>query len=161
MVLLGLPTLKKDFIEGWTDTLEMIDLPVIGLVPAAPLIFDAITKTIVEEKTILLDIESTVTTLLIGCELAELNSHKLPFGSSLYVSNNLEDSRKNYFDRVSNSIKIILNDNNEKLPFKYIRNGSGLDNLINSEFQLPKGFKSVAELKLSDFNYSPKTMQMT
>ena len=35
---------KKDFIKGWTDTLEMIDLPVIGLVPAAPLIFDAITK---------------------------------------------------------------------------------------------------------------------
>ena len=57
---------KKDFIKGWTDTLEMIDLPVIGLVPAAPLIFDAITKTTLEEKTVLIDIESTVTTLLIG-----------------------------------------------------------------------------------------------
>ena len=38
--------------------------------------------------------------------------------------------------------------------------GSGLDNLINSEFDLPKGFKNIAELKLSDFSYSPKTMQI-
>ena len=85
---------KKDFIKGWTDTLEMIDLPVIGLVPAAPLIFDAITKITLEEKTVLIDIESTVTTLLIGGPFSELNSHKLPFGSSLYISNNLKNSGK-------------------------------------------------------------------
>ena len=151
---------QKDFIKGWTDTLEMIDLSVIGLVPAAPLIFDAITKTIAEEKTILIDIESTVTTLLIGGELGELNSHKLPFGFSLYVSPNLKNSGKNYFDRVLNSIKIIMNDNNEKLPLNIFVMGSGLDNLINSEFDLPKGFKNIAELKLSDFSYSPKNMQI-
>ncbi len=151
---------QKDFIKGWTDTLEMIDLPVIGLVPAAPLIFDAITKTTLEEKTILIDIELKVTTLLIGGELSELNSHKLPFGSSLYISTNLKDSGKNYFDRVLNSIKIIMNNNNDKLPSNIFVMGSGLDNLINSESPLPKGFKSIAELKLSDFSYSPKTMQI-
>ena len=151
---------KKDFIKGWTDTLEMIDLPVIGLVPAAPLIFDAITKIIVEEKTVLIDIESTVTTLLIGGGLSELTSYKLPFGSSLYLSNNLKNSAKNYFDRALNSIKIIMNDKNEKLPLNIFVMGSGVDNLINSKFDLPKGFKSIAELKLSDFSYSPKTMQI-
>ena len=41
----------------------MIDLPVIGLVPA-PLIFDAITKKFRRETVLI--IESTVTTLLIG-----------------------------------------------------------------------------------------------
>jgi len=151
---------KKDFIKGWTDTLEMIDLPVIGLVPAAPLIFDAITKITLEEKTVLIDIESTVTTLLIGGALSELNSHKLPFGSSLYISNNLKDSGRNYFDRVSNSIKLIMKENNEKPPLNIFVMGSGLDNLINSKFDLPKGFKNIAELKLSDFSYSPKTMQI-
>ena len=151
---------KKDFIKGWTDTLEMIDLPVIGLVPAAPLIFDAITKKIQEEKTVLIDIESTVTTLLIGGTLSELASYKLPFGSSLYLSNNLKNSAKNYFDRASNSIKVIMKDNNEKPPLNIFVMGSGLDKLINSEFDLPKGFKNIAELKLSDFSYSPKTMQI-
>ena len=151
---------KKDFIKGWTDTLEMIDLPVIGLVPAAPLIFDAITKITLEEKTVLIDIESTVTTLLIGGQFSELNSHKLPFGSSLYISNNLKNSGKNYFDRVSNSIKVIMKDNNDTSPLNIFVMGSGLDNLINSEFDLPKGFKNIAELKLSDFSYSPKKMQI-
>ncbi len=151
---------KKDFIKGWTDTLEMIDLPIIGLVPAAPLIFDALTKKTVEEKTVLIDIESTVTTLLIGGALSELNSYKLPFGSSLYLSNNPKNSAMNYFDRASNSIKVIMNDNNEKAPLNIFVMGSGLDNLINSEFDLPKGFKNIAELKLSDFSYSPKTMQL-
>ena len=151
---------QKDFIKGWTDTLEMIDLQVIGLVPAAPLIFDAITKKFVEEKIVLIDIESTVTTLLIGGKLSELNSFKLPFGSSLYISNTLKDSGKNYFDRVSNSIKVIMKDNNGTLPLNVFVMGSGLDNLINSEFDLPKGFKNIAELKLSDFSYSPKTMQI-
>jgi hypothetical protein len=150
---------KKDFIKGWTDTLEMIDLPVIGLVPAAPIIFDLITKTTLEEKTILIDIESTVTTLLIGGELSELNSHKLPFGSSLYLSTNQKDSGKNYFDRVTNSIKTIMN-HNDKLPLNIFVMGSGLDNLIKPSFNLPKGFKSITELKLADFSYSPKNMEI-
>ena len=151
---------KKDFIKGWTDTLEMIDLPVIGLVPAAPLIFDAITKITAEEKIVLIDIESSVTTLLIGGALSELASYKLPFGSSLYLSNDLKNSAKNYFDRASNSINIIMKDKNEKPPLNIFVMGSGLDNLINSEFDLPKGFKNIAELKLSDFYYSPKNMQI-
>ena len=108
----------------------------------------------------LIDIESTVTTVLIGAALSELNSYKLPFGSSLYLSNNLKNSAINYFDRASNSIKVIMKDNNEKPPLNIFVMGSGLDNLINSEFDLPKGFKNIAELKLSDFSYSPKTMQI-
>ena len=151
---------KKDFIKGWTDTLEMIDLPVIGLVPAAPLIFDAITKKTLEENTVLIDIESTVTTLLIGGPFSELNSHKLPFGSSLYISNNLKNSGKNYFDRVSNSIKVIMKDNNEKSPLNIFVMGSGLDKLFNSKIILPKGFQSISDLNLSSYSYQPKMMQI-
>ena len=50
-----------------------------------------------------------------------------------------------------------MKDNNETTPLNIFVMGSGLDNLINSEFDLPKGFKNIAELKLSDFSYSPKT----
>ena len=53
-----------------------------------------------------------------------------------------------------------MKDNNEATPLNIFVMGSGLDNLINSEFDLPKGFKNIAELKLSDFSYSPKTMQI-
>ena len=151
---------KKDFIKGWTDSLEMIDLPIIGLIPAAPQIFDSITNKIVEENTVLIDIESSSTSVLIGSKLSKLNSHKLPFGSGLYISNNLKESSKNYFDRVLKSIKLIMDQNNEKLPLNIFVMGPGLDQLITPDFSLPNRFTSIADLKLADYSYSPKKMQI-
>ena len=151
---------KKDLINGWTDTLEIINLPVIGLVPAAPNIFDSITEKVIEDITILIDIESTSTTVLIGSKLAELTSHKLPFGSSLYVSDNLEQSYANYFERVLNSIILIMNDDKEKLPSDIFVMGSGLDKLLKKNMTLPKGFRKISELNLTDFSYIPKSMKI-
>ena len=118
---------NKDLIKGWTNTLEIIDLPVIGLVPAAPCIFDSITEKIIEEHTILIDIESASTTVLIGSKLADLSSHKLPFGSSLYVSNNSKETTLNYFDRILNSIILIMNQEEKQLPSNIFVMGTGLD----------------------------------
>ena len=151
---------NKDFINGWTNTLEIINLPVIGLVPASPSIFDSITEKIIEDDTILIDIESTSTTVLIGSKLANLSSHKLPFGSSLYVSNNSQESSKNYFNRVLNSILLIMNDKEKQLPSNIFVMGSGLDKLINKNMNLPKGFKKISELNLIDFSYVPKSMRI-
>ena len=151
---------NRDFIKSWTDTLEIIDLPIIGVVPAAPHIFDSITSKITEEITVLLDIESTQTNLLIGSNLDRLTSHKLPFGSSLYITNNLNESSKNYFERVINSIKLIMNENNEELPSNIFVMGSGLDGLLNKEEPLPKGFKRISDLNLANYSYVPKKMQI-
>ncbi len=151
---------NRDFIKGWTDTLEIIDLPIIGVVPAAPHIFDSITLKISEETTVLLDIESTQSNLLIGSNLDRLTSHKLPFGSSLYITNDLSESSKNFFERVINSIKLIMNENNEELPSNIFVMGPGLDGLLNIEEPLPKGFKRISELNLANYSYVPKTMQI-
>ena len=151
---------KKDLINSWTDTLQIIDQPLIGLIPAAPHIFDSITSKILEDTTFLIDIESSVTTLLIGSKFAALKSHKLPFGYDLYISDNLKQSNKNYFERVLNSIEIIINDTNDKLPENIFVMGSGLDKLINKQAPLPNRFKSILDLKLSDYSYSPQKMSV-
>ena len=151
---------NRDFIKGWTDTLEIIDLPIIGVVPAAPHIFDSITSKITEEITVLLDIESTQTNLLIGSKFDRLTSHKLPFGSALYITNDLNESSKKYFERVTNSIKLIMNENNEELPTNIFVMGSGLDGLVNIEEPLPKGFKRISDLNLANYSYVPKKMQI-
>ena len=151
---------NKDLIKGWTNTLEIIDLPVIGLIPAAPCIFDSITEKIIEENTILIDIESASSTVLIGSKLADLSSHKLPFGSSLYVSNNLQETSLNYFERILNSIILIMNEDNKKMPSNIFVMGSGLDKLLHKNMDLPKGFKNISELNLTDFSYIPKSMKI-
>ena len=64
---------------------------------SAPHIFDAITSNVLEPLTILIDIESTTTSLLIGRKSAQLKSYKLPFGYSLYISDSLQETSLNYF----------------------------------------------------------------
>jgi hypothetical protein len=151
---------KRDFIKSWTDTLEIVNVPIIGVVPAAIHIFDCITSKVTEESTVLLDIESTQTTLLMGSNLANLESHKLPFGYSLYLTNNLNESSKNYFERALNSVKLILDETNHKLPPNIFVMGQGLDKILNSDFSLPKGFLNISDLNLSKYSYKPKTMQI-
>ena len=151
---------KKDLIESWTDTLQIIDLPIIGLVPAGPHIFDAITAKVVEKITVLIDIEATSTTLLIGGKFEHLTSHKLPFGYSLYISDDLKKSRKNYFDRIMNSVDLILEETNDKKPQNIFVMGPGLDELIKKDESLPSGFKKITELNLTDYSYNPKKMKI-
>jgi hypothetical protein len=151
---------KKDLINSWTDVLKVIDQPTIGLVPAAPHIFDAITSTILEPLTILIDIESTTTSLLIGRKSAQLKSYKLPFGYSLYISDSLQKTSLNYFERVLNSIKLILDEGDQKLPQKVFVMGLGLDKLVNEKCPLPKDFKNILDLKLANYSYSPQKMQV-
>ena len=151
---------KRDFIKTWTDTLEIVNVPIIGLVPAAIHVFDSITSKITEENTVLIDIEAAQTTLLIGSNLAELHSHKLPFGYSLYITNDLNESSKTYFERALNSVKLIIKETNQKLPPKIFVMGQGLDKLFNSEFPLPKGFQRISDLNLSNYSYQQKTMQI-
>ena len=149
---------NKQFIDSWITTLEIIDLPMIGLIPSAPNIFDLIASINSNKKIALIDIENSTTTLLLGKNLEDLTSHKLPFGYSLYLSDDLKESSKNYFDRVYNSIDLIFKDNDEIMPPKIFVMGSGLDTLINKNIKLPNNFTAVTELNLSDYSYNPKRM---
>ena len=151
---------KKDLIKSWTDTLQIIDLPIIGLVPAGPHVFDAITTKIVEKITVLIDIEATSTTLLVGGKLDHLTSHKLPFGYSLYISADLKKSSKSFFDRIISSVNLVLDETNDKKPQNIFVMGTGLDKLINEHVSLPKGFKKISELNLTNYSYNPKKMKI-
>ena len=55
---------------------------------------------------------------------------------SLYLTKNLKESSKNYFERVLNSVKLIINDTNQKLPSNIFVMGQGLDKLLNSEYKI-------------------------
>ena len=151
---------KKDLIKSWTDTLQIIDRPIIGLIPAATHIFDAISLKTNEEKIVLIDIESTTTNLLIGSKLADLTSHKLPYGYSLYLNSDLKTANKDYFSRLKNSVNLIFKETKNKIPLNSYVMGSGVDKLISNECELPDGFTSICELNLSDHYYQPQKMSI-
>ena len=108
----------------------------------------------------MIDIESNITTLLIGTRSAKLTSHKLPFGSSLYVTNDSKKSLNNFFERVLNSINLLLEDSNESLPNNIYVMGHGLDELAYKNSYLPKRFKHISTLNLADYNYAPNKMEI-
>jgi|MDSZ01.2.fsa_nt_gb hypothetical protein len=151
---------NKEFIDGWTSTLEIIDVPIIGLVPAAPHVFDALASRVNEDIIVLIDIESLFTTLLIGTNLGELTSHKVPFGSSLYISNDQKKSSLNYFERVFNSISLILKQDSTTMPSNIFVMGHGLDEITKKNIALPEGFKRISEVNLANYSYNPDKMEI-
>ncbi len=151
---------KRKLIESWTDTLEILDYPIIGLVPSAPHIFDSLTNKNPDKFTILIDIEITSTSVFLGEKEGKLVSHKLPFGCCLYISETSEELCKNYFARVFNSIKIILSEYDNELPANIYVIGQGLDKLLKIDMPLPGRFKRVSEMGLSDYSYYPKRMEI-
>ena len=149
---------RRQLIESWTDTLEILKNPIIGVTPSAPNVYDLLRNKISDEKIILIDIEIKTSVVLIGRNSMELSSHKLPYGSSLYSSDiNLS---KNYFSRLINSLELILSEYEEKLPSYVYIYGKGLDDLAMINIPLPDRFRYLSEFDLGAYSYKPNQMEV-
>lgn len=151
---------RRRLIESWTDTLEIINVPIIGLTPAAPHVFDSLISKSSDKIAILIDIEINSTSVLIGNKSGSLTSHKLPYGCSLYVSDQSYDLSTNYFNRVLSSIELIMSEYDEKLPSIIFVIGQGLNSLTKNDMQLPPSFKRFSEMNLVDYSYNPLKMEI-
>ena len=151
---------NRNLIESWTDTLETLNIPVIGIVPSAPNVFDILKSKIKDETTVLIDIEVTKTIVMLGRNSYNLSSHNVPYGSSLYTSDFNPDLSSNYFKRILNSIELILSEYNEMLPSCIYVYGKGLDDLVDKNIPLPSRFLRLSEMNLIDYSYDPKSMDI-
>ena len=59
-----------------------------------------------------------------------------------------------------NSIDLILEETNDKKPQHIFVMGTGLDNLTKKDESLPRGFKKITDLNLTDYSYNPKKMKI-
>ncbi len=151
---------SRKSIESWTNMLEIINVPIIGITPAAPNIFDVLSRKLSEGVTILIDIEITCTTVLIGKKSANLTSHRLPYGSSLYISKENYELSANYFTRVLASIDLIISEYDETLPACIFVIGKGLDNIIKGDIPLPSRFRRASEIISGNYTYNPQKMEI-
>ena len=62
----------------------------------------------------MIDIEKTTTNVIVGRDSVNVTSHKLPYGSSLYSSDENPDLSENYFSRLSKD-KYYVMEYNEKV----------------------------------------------
>ena len=152
---------SRKLIESWTDTLGLLSNPIVGITASAPNIFDIIKNKIQSKISILIDIEKTNTNVIIGRDSISIASHKLPYGSSLYSSEEEEnkDLSENYFSRLLASLDLIMSEYEEELPLYIYSYGKGLDDLVKNNESLPTKFKRLSEIKLIDFSYTPNQMQ--
>ncbi len=151
---------RKHTIESWTNMLETVNVPIIGLTPASPVVFDILTAKISERITILIDIDIKSTTVLIGSKSSSLDSFKLPYGASLYMSDSTYELSQNYFTRVFSSIKLAIEEYDEQMPTNIYVMGHGLDYLVKEGGPLPKKFRRVSDMGLVDYSYSPANMDI-
>ena len=151
---------NRKLIESWTDTLAILNIPIIGIVPSAPNVFDILKRKVLDQTTVLIDIELTKTTVMMGRNSYDLTSHILPYGSSLYTSDENSDLSNNYFQRILGSIELITSEYQEILPsFIYVY-GKGLDHLLDKNTPLPTRFKRLSDMNLVDYSYIPKLMDI-
>ena len=135
-----------------------MNIPIIGIVPSAPNVFDILKSKIKDETTVLIDIEVTKTIVMIGRNSFILSSHNIPYGSSLYNSDS--DLSNSYFKRILDSIQLILSEYQERLPSYIYVYGKGLDDLVDKNIPLPSRFLRLSEINLVDYSYDPKSMDI-
>ena len=151
---------NRKLIESWTDTLEILDIPIIGITPCAPNIFDLFKTKILDKTTVLIEIESAKTIVSIGRDSSNLTTHNIPYGNSLYISDKNPVLSNNYFLRVQTSIELIMSEYEEKMPEYIFTYGKGLDDLVKKNTPLPNGFKRLSDINLVDYSFSSNKNQI-
>ena len=149
---------NRKLIESWTDTLEILNISTIGIVPSAPNVFDILKTKVLDETTVLIDIELTKTIVMLGRNSYNLTSHNIPYGSSLYTADKNSNLSNNYFQRILLSIELIISEYQEIIPSCIYVYGKGLDDLVDKNVSLPSRFKRLSEMNLIDYSYAPKSM---
>ncbi len=133
---------EKESLNSWKNVLQEIDLPIASISTAAFQVIQAISEEVKEEMVIVADIEKSTTSIFLQIKKRELFSTRLPFGSSLYTSDDNELSDM-YFYRLSNSIKQIVENNSYNYQYKVYVFGTGFDNMVLDGKKLTENFYKV------------------
>ena len=123
--------------------LILLDNPLIALTNSSINMIDQISNNSTNQiYSILCDIEISSITIYIQKKNCGLKSYKLPYGVSLYKSND-EKVKQQLFIRLKDTISKLTKDNDEILPEKIYITGSGLDELI-----LDKNSSSIYDFEI-------------
>ena len=131
--------INKNVLDSWIEVLSRLDNPLAGVTSSCIHLVEEIT-TKEGGLTILCDIELNATVIYIEKNNCEFNTVKLPFGASIYISDD-ENVAHQFFVRLENAVNSIIEKFNYKSPKSIYLIGQGFDKLNTSSISSFNKFK--------------------
>jgi len=139
--------INKNVLDSWIEVLSKLENPIGGVTSSCIHLVEQITS---KEGglTILCDIEFNSTVIYLEKSNCEFNSVKLPYGASIYISQD-ENIGQQFLVRLDSAINSILEKYNYKSPKSIYLTGQGFDKLNTSSMNKFDKFK---EFPIEIFN---------
>ena len=134
---------NKKIMDSWIEVLSDLGQPLVGVTCSCIHLIEAITKKF-KKLSILCDVDMGSTYIYIENENCELNSFKLPFGASNYISTDKKISEQ-FFERLHNSISLIVKKFGYTITNEILLIGEGIDKLEIDNLDLDQKFKKFPD----------------
>jgi len=130
---------NKEVIDSWINTLSLIGSEIATVTCPAIHIIEKLTNKSDKEIFILCDVEDLVTSVYVLRNNCELFSKRLPFGSSVYITDKISLNNQ-FFSRLDSSVKSIVSENNLNFDDTIYINGVGIDKMLSLNNDIRDGF---------------------
>ena len=134
---------NKKVMDTWIELLSDLGRPLIGVTCSCIHLIEAITKKF-KKLSILCDVDMGSTYIYIEKENCELNTFKLPFGASNYISTDKKISEQ-FFERLHNSISSIVKKSGYTITNEIFLIGEGIEKLEIDNLDLDQKFKKFPD----------------
>ena len=140
---------NKKIMDTWIEVLSDLGQPLVGVTCSSVHLIEAITKKF-KNLSILCDVDMSSTSVYIEKENCELNTIKLPFGASNYISTDKKISEQ-FFERLYNSISSIINKFGYQITKDIFLIGEGIDRLEIDNLDVDQKFKKFPKEIFKNF----------
>ena len=130
---------NKEVIDSWINTLSLIGSEIATVTCPAIHVIEKLTNKSDKEISILCDVEDLVTSVFVLRNNCELFSKRLPFGSSVYITDKISLNNQ-FFSRLDSSVKSILSENNLNFDDTIYISGVGIDKMLSLNNDIRDGF---------------------
>ena len=136
----------KEIIDSWINGLSLTGSDIATVTCSVLHQVENLSNKSKKDLLIVCDIEDFITNVYVLRNNCELFSERLPFGSSVYITDN-ESLNDQFFSRLSGSIKSIVSKNKYKFNSEIYVNGNGLDKMLSLNNKISDGFIEIPHNK--------------
>ena len=136
----------KEIIDSWINGLSLTGSDIATVTCSVLHQVENLSNKSEKDLLIVCDIEDYITNVYVLRNNCELFSERLPFGSSVYITDN-ESLNDQFFSRLSGSIKSIVSKNKYKFNSEIYVNGNGLDKMLSLNNKISDGFIEIPQNK--------------